>query len=66
MKNIRILSEKFHFLMVKFSVLMNRRVFVMCFVTVFPLLSFPWCLKKAVLRYCGISRIATLISIEGQ
>ena len=29
MKNIRILSENFHFLMVKFSVYLNRRVFVM-------------------------------------
>ena len=32
MKNIRIfLSENFHFLMVKFSVYLNRRVFVMYF-----------------------------------
>ena len=31
MKNIRIfLSENFHFLVVKFSVYLNRRVFVMC------------------------------------
>ena len=31
MKNIRIfLSENFHFLVVKFSVYSNRRVFVMC------------------------------------
>ena len=31
MKNIRLfLSENFHFLVVKFSVYLNRRVFVMC------------------------------------
>ena len=31
MKNIRIfLSENFHFLVVKFSVYLNRHVFVMC------------------------------------
>ena len=29
MKNIRILSESFHFLVVKFSVYLNRHVFVM-------------------------------------
>ena len=29
MKNIRIFSENFHFLVVKFSVYLNRRVFVM-------------------------------------
>ena len=33
MKNIRIfLSENFHFLVVKFSVYLNRRVFVMCYI----------------------------------
>ena len=29
MKNISFLSENFHFLVVKFSVYLNRRVFVM-------------------------------------
>ena len=29
MKNIRLLSENFHFLMVKFTVYLNRHVFVM-------------------------------------
>ena len=29
-KNIRILSETFQFLVVKFSIYLNRRVFVMC------------------------------------
>ena len=28
-KNIRFLSENFHFLVVKFSIYLNRRVFVM-------------------------------------
>ena len=37
MKNIRIfLSENFHFLVVKFSVYLNRRVFVMLRWTSFP------------------------------
>ena len=56
MKNIRIfISENFHFLVVKFSVYLNRRVFVMgpdfcltpcCFVvhsTRRFVLSFAWC-----------------------
>ena len=29
-KKIRFLSEKFQFLVVKFSIYLNRRVFVMC------------------------------------
>ena len=31
MKNIRSLSENFHFLVVKFSIYLNRRVFVMVY-----------------------------------
>ena len=35
MKNIRVLSENFQFLEVKFSIYLNRHVFVMIFFSVF-------------------------------
>ena len=60
-----ILSENFYFLVVKFSVYLNRHVFVIASKSVVsyvafvlslfvPHLSFFWCLGKTVLRDCGI------------
>ena len=44
MKNIRIfLSEKFHFLVVKFSVYLNRHVFVMGDLNMFSFALFHHC-----------------------
>ena len=53
--------------MVKFSIYLNRRVFVMvAFVLslLLPRLSFVLCLGKAVLRDCGISRVSSLSNLK--
>ena len=50
MKNIRIFSENFHFLVVKFSVYLNRRVFEMLFRRV--LCVYEYNIIKLVMNIC--------------